>query len=64
MLFSVPAEDYKINNVFADVINFTTACRSEQNASTSIKTAGSSGANPFVAYLQELHHYGALAWRR
>ena len=51
MLFSVPAEDYKINNVFADALDKILILHAdhEQNASTStVRLAGSSGANPFA----------------
>ncbi len=51
MLFSVPAEKYKINNVFADALDKILILHAdhEQNASTStVRLAGSSGANPFA----------------
>ena len=51
MLFSVPAEDYKINSVFADALDKILILHAdhEQNASTStVRLAGSSGANPFA----------------
>ena len=51
MLFSVPAEKYKINNVFADALDKLLILHAdhEQNASTStVRLAGSSGANPFA----------------
>jgi citrate synthase len=51
MCFAVPCEDYVINPVFAramDII-FTLHADHEQNASTStVRLAGSSGANPFA----------------
>ncbi len=51
MLFSVPAEEYKINKVFADALDKILILHAdhEQNASTStVRLAGSSGANPFA----------------
>ncbi len=51
MLFSVPAEEYKINNVFSDALDKILILHAdhEQNASTStVRLAGSSGANPFA----------------
>ncbi|MET0181448.1 MAG: citrate synthase [Caulobacterales bacterium] len=51
MLFAVPAEDYKINPVLARAIDvfFILHADHEQNASTStVRLAGSSGANPFA----------------
>ena len=51
MLFSVPAEKYKINNVFADALDKILILHAdhEQNASTStVRLAGSSGANPLA----------------
>ncbi len=51
MLFSVPAEKYIINNVFADALDKILILHAdhEQNASTStVRLAGSSGANPFA----------------
>ena len=51
MLFSVPAEDFQINNVFADALDKILILHAdhEQNASTStVRLAGSSGANPFA----------------
>ena len=51
MLFSVPAEDYKINPVFSDALEKILILHAdhEQNASTStVRLAGSSGANPFA----------------
>jgi citrate synthase len=51
MCFAVPCEDYVVNPVFAramDII-FTLHADHEQNASTStVRLAGSSGANPFA----------------
>jgi citrate synthase len=51
MAFSVPAEDYKINPVLAKALDtiFILHADHEQNASTStVRSAGSSGANPFA----------------
>jgi citrate synthase len=51
MTFSVPAEDYKVNPVLARAMDvfFILHADHEQNASTStVRLAGSSGANPFA----------------
>lgn len=51
MMFSVPAEDYEINPVVAKAMDriFTLHADHEQNASTStVRLAGSSGANPYA----------------
>ncbi len=51
MCFSVPAEDYEINKVAASALDkiFILHMDHEQNASTStVRLAGSSGANPFA----------------
>ncbi|NDB81919.1 MAG: citrate synthase [Alphaproteobacteria bacterium] len=51
MLFGTPCEKYKINPVLAVALNkiFILHADHEQNASTStVRTAGSSGANPFA----------------
>jgi citrate synthase len=51
MLFAVPAEDYKISPVMARAMNRLLILHAdhEQNASTStVRLAGSSGANPFA----------------
>ncbi len=51
MCFAVPAEDYKPNPVLARAMDriFTLHADHEQNASTStVRLAGSSGANPFA----------------
>ncbi|MBT5265243.1 MAG: citrate synthase [Rhodospirillaceae bacterium] len=51
MMFAVPAEDYEINPVLAKAMNriFILHADHEQNASTStVRLAGSSGANPFA----------------
>src|SRR3974390_159848 len=51
MCFAVPCEDYKINGVFARAMDriFILHADHEQNASTStVRLAGSSGANPFA----------------
>ncbi|RYE72193.1 MAG: citrate (Si)-synthase, partial [Hyphomicrobiales bacterium] len=51
MCFAVPAEDYKVNPVLARAMDriFTLHADHEQNASTStVRLAGSSGANPFA----------------
>jgi citrate synthase len=51
MIFSVPCEEYKINPVLARAMDriFILHADHEQNASTStVRIAGSSGANPFA----------------
>ncbi len=51
MTFSVPSEDYRVNPVLARAMDriFILHADHEQNASTStVRTAGSSGANPFA----------------
>jgi citrate synthase len=51
MCFAVPAEEYKVNTVLARALDriFTLHADHEQNASTStVRLAGSSGANPFA----------------
>src|ERR1700726_770877 len=51
MCFAVPCEEYKINPVLADALEkiFILHADHEQNASTStVRIAGSSGANPFA----------------
>jgi citrate synthase len=51
MCFAVPAEDYKVNPVLAKAMDvfFILHADHEQNASTStVRLAGSSGANPFA----------------
>ncbi len=51
MCFAVPAEDYRINPVLAKALDtiFILHADHEQNASTStVRLAGSSGANPFA----------------
>lgn len=51
MCFSVPCEEYKVNPVLANAMDtiFTLHADHEQNASTStVRLAGSSGANPFA----------------
>ena len=51
MCFAVPCEDYKINPILARALDriFTLHADHEQNASTStVRLAGSSGANPFA----------------
>jgi citrate synthase len=51
MMFAVPAEDYKINPVIEKAMEriFILHADHEQNASTStVRLAGSSGANPFA----------------
>ncbi len=51
MCFAVPAEDYKVNPVLARAMDriFIMHADHEQNASTStVRLAGSSGANPFA----------------
>ncbi|MBM6550438.1 citrate synthase [Marinomonas ostreistagni] len=51
MMFATPCEDYKVNPVFAKAMDriFILHADHEQNASTStVRLAGSSGANPFA----------------
>lgn len=51
MLFATPSEDYKVNKVLAKAMDmiFILHADHEQNASTStVRLAGSSGANPFA----------------
>jgi citrate synthase len=51
MCFAVPAEDYKVNPIMAQAMNVFLILHAdhEQNASTStVRLAGSSGANPFA----------------
>ncbi|MES2029142.1 MAG: citrate synthase [Pseudomonadota bacterium] len=51
MCFAVPCEDYKVNPVLTRALDkiFTLHADHEQNASTStVRIAGSSGANPFA----------------
>ena len=51
MCFAVPAEDYHVDPIVADAMNkiFILHADHEQNASTStVRLAGSSGANPFA----------------
>ncbi len=51
MMFAVPADEYKINPVLAKALDtiFILHADHEQNASTStVRLAGSSGANPFA----------------
>ncbi|MGD2140031.1 MAG: citrate synthase [Burkholderiales bacterium] len=51
MLFAVPAEEYKLNDVLVRALDriFILHADHEQNASTStVRLAGSSGANPFA----------------
>ena len=51
MMFSVPSEEYKINKTVARALDkiFILHADHEQNASTStVRLAGSSGANPFA----------------
>ena len=51
MMFAVPAEDYKVNNVLVRALDRILILHAdhEQNASTStVRLSGSSGANPFA----------------
>jgi len=51
MMFSVPAEEYKVSPTIANAMDriFTLHADHEQNASTStVRLAGSSGANPYA----------------
>ena len=63
MCFSVPAETYEIDPVVADAMDkiFILHADHEQNASTStVRLAGSSGANPLPVSQRVLPPYGAL----
>ena len=68
MCFAVPAEEYKPNPVLARAMDriFILHADHEQNASTStVRLAGSTGANPFACIAAG--HRGAVgpgAWRR
>ena len=68
MCFSVPAEDYKPNPVLSKALDtiFILHADHEQNASTStVRLAGSSGANPFACIAAGIAcAVGAGAWRR
>ena len=62
MMFSVPAEEYQISPAVERAMDriFTLHADHEQNASTStVRLAGSSGANPYV-FLLVLLHFGVL----
>jgi citrate synthase len=68
MMFSVPAQEYKVNKVLAKALDRIMILHAdhEQNASTStVRLAGSSGANPFaciaagIACLWGASHGGA-----
>ena len=51
MTFSVPTEEYKVNQIISKALDkfFILHAHHEQNASTStVRLAGSSGANPFA----------------
>jgi citrate synthase len=51
MMFAVPCEEYRVNPILADAMDkiFILHADHEQNASTStVRMAGSSGANPFA----------------
>ena len=63
MTFSVPTEEYKVNPVISDAMDkfFILHADHEQNASTStVRLAGSSGANHLLVLQQELLHFGVL----
>ena len=68
MTFAVPAEDYKVNPVLAKAMDriFILHADHEQNASTStVRLAGSSGANPFACIAAGIASpVGPGAWRR
>ena len=52
MMFAVPAEEYNVNTVIAKAMDriFLLHADHEQNASTStVRLAGSTGANPFAS---------------
>ena len=62
MCFAVPAEDYKANPVLARAMDriFILHADHEQNASTStVRLAGSSGANPFACIAAGIAASGA-----
>ena len=61
MLFAVPAEPYEINPVASEALDllFILHADHEQNCSTStVRMAGSSGANPFSAIAAGIRHSG------
>ena len=62
MCFAVPAEEYKVNPVLARAMDriFILHADHEQNASTStVRLAGSSGANPFACIAAGIAACGA-----
>lgn len=68
MCFAVPCEDYKVNPILARAMDriFILHADHEQNASTStVRLAGSSGANPFACIAAGIAClWGARPWRR
>src|SRR5690606_16671057 len=61
MMFSVPAEEYKISPTIAKAMDriFILHADHEQNASTStVRLAGSSGANPYACIRSEERRVG------
>jgi citrate synthase len=68
MCFAVPCEEYKVNPVLARAMDriFILHADHEQNASTStVRLAGSSGANPFACIAAGIAClWGPGAWRR
>ena len=65
MCFAVPAEDYIVDPVLADAMNkiFILHADHEQKASTStVRLAGSSGANPFACIAADSIFVGASSW--
>ncbi len=68
MCFAVPCEDYEVNPVMARAMDriFILHADHEQNASTTtVRLAGSSGANPFACVAAGIAClWGAGAWRR
>ena len=67
MCFSVPCEEMNVSPTLARAMDriFILHADHEQNASTStVRLAGSSGANPFACIAAGIASVGAVAWRR
>ena len=67
MMFSVPAEEYKIDPILSKAMDKILILHAdhEQNASTStVRLAGSSGANPFACISAGIASlWGPFSWR-
>ena len=66
MMFATPAEDYEVSPVIAKALDRILILHAdhEQNASTStVRLAGSSGANPFACIAAGIAASGAPPWR-